>query len=214
VAADFDGTLTVEDVGNAICAEVLGPRFHELQRQYRSGALDLSTLHRLVWERFPLTEGALRAKAAAVAVLRPGAQELLRRCASAGAPVFVASCGLSAYVEAVVDARLHPAARAAIQGIRSIEATFDAQGIQELLSPAAASGCPYPLDKGAFCDELRGRFPGSRVLGIGNGTADRAFLGRVDLLAATGALADHCRAQGHPFLYFDDMSDILDSLPF
>jgi HAD superfamily phosphoserine phosphatase-like hydrolase len=210
VVTDFDGTLTVDDVGNAICAEVLGQRFHELLRRYRSGELDLRALQRLVWERLPLPEGLLRAKAAAVAVLRPGVQGFLERCARSGAPVFVASCGVRAYIEAVLDARLSPAARAAIRGIRCNEALFDAQGLRELLPPdPVVAGCPYPVDKGATCDELRRRFPGRSVLGIGNGTADRSFVGHVDLLAATDALADHCRRQGHRFLYFESFTDLL-----
>lgn len=209
VVTDFDGTLSQLDIGNEIAGETTPARFQDLHAQYKSGALNLKDYQKLLWTKFPLAEAPFRARARHFGAMRPGVDEFLRRCAKLGVPVFVASCGLLPYIEEALDHHLSPEARAAIREIRSNEASFDAQGISEFRPPASAPGCPYPLDKGEWARELAARFPGSKILGIGNGTSDRSFWPKVDRLAASEGLARWAAREGVPFLPFTDFRDLL-----
>jgi HAD superfamily phosphoserine phosphatase-like hydrolase len=213
VATDFDGTITEKDIGNELCIEVLGSRFHDIHGAYRRGELGLKEMQLELWQEFPMAERQFRDRARAYAKLRPGVNEFLERCLDSGVPVFVASCGLRPYIEEALQHGLSSKARSAVREIRSNEAEFDTTKLSRFIPPVTAADCPYPLDKGAWCTELKQTLPpGTRFLGIGNGTSDRSFVGHVDQLAATEALAKWCETQKVEYTPFTDFRDLM-SLP-
>jgi 2,3-diketo-5-methylthio-1-phosphopentane phosphatase len=211
VVTDFDGTLTVKDIGNELCIEVLGPRFDEIYARYRRGEIDLKFHQKLLWEKFPLTESEFRARALKHAELRPGVEEFLSRCADHKIPVYVASCGLRPYIDEVLKNHLSRKALSAIAELRCNEAVFDDTCLAQFIPPQTSAECPYPLDKGAWASEVRTRHAaGTRMLGIGNGTSDRSFVGHVDVLAATESLAEWCRKNQISFVPFEDFTELQD----
>jgi HAD superfamily phosphoserine phosphatase-like hydrolase len=209
VVSDFDGTFTQKDVGNELCKEVIPELFADAHTRYRAGSLGLKELQQTLWQKFPMSEKLFRERAVAHGKLRPGVNDFLEKCADRGIPVFVASCGLLPYIESVLDAQLTPKARRAVLEIKCNEARFDAQGISHFIPPATAADCPYPLDKGDWSKSLQKRYPGSKIYGFGNGTSDRSFVGHVDKLAATEALADWAEKSKVPFKRFHDFTELL-----
>jgi 2-hydroxy-3-keto-5-methylthiopentenyl-1-phosphate phosphatase len=209
VVSDFDGTLTEKDVGNELCNEFLGERWHRLHQDLRSKKLNLKDYQQQVWTNFPLGEQAMRSEARKYSKLRPGVKEFLGACASAQIKVFIASCGIRTYIESVLDHQLGPELRATIFEIRCNEAVFDAQKLVTL-QPPESKHSEYPLDKGAYAQELAHRHtPRPKVFGLGNGTSDRSFVGFTDLLAATEGLASHLEASGQDFVPFEDFIDLM-----
>lgn len=197
-------------MGNELCDEFLGARFHDTHARYRRGELSLKEMQRSVWELFPCDERTFRKRASEIGRLRPGVIEFLDRCASRGVPVFIASCGLRPYIEPVLEAHLPKHLQGAIHEIRCNEAVFDPKHLAEFLPPETSADCPYPLDKGAWSSELKAKFPpGTKILGIGNGTSDRSFAGHVTELATTEALTTWCVKNGVAHIPFHDFRDLL-----
>ncbi len=209
VVTDFDGTLTEQDVGNELCKEFIPDLFLELQTAYRAQKLSLREMQPRMWSDFPCGEARFRERAAQIGRLRPGVVEFLRLCRDREVPVYVASCGLRPYIEAVLDRTLPAELRGVVREIRCNEARFEGERLARFETPDDDPTSPYPLDKGAWCRALRERL-GARVLGIGNGSSDRTFLGQSDELAATEALATYFERQGADFRRFTDFRDLLD----
>jgi 2-hydroxy-3-keto-5-methylthiopentenyl-1-phosphate phosphatase len=215
VASDFDGTLTKLDVGNEIHKSVKPQDFIDLQAAYRRGDISLKELQRQMWQDFPLSESEFRKRALSFAELREGVNEYLELCLDHSIPVYVASCGIEQYIAPVLDTLLSPKARKAILGLKCNRAVFDSQKLAEFIPPDSDAESPYPLDKGAWIQQIRSqKHPGSKVLGIGNGSSDRSFIGQVDLLAATEALAKWCDNQNIPYQPFEDFHELIQKRPF
>lgn len=215
VATDFDGTITRLDVGNEIHKSLKPEDFVALQAAYRRGEMGLKELQRRMWVDFAMGETEFRQLARKFGELREGANEFLEFCADSEIPVYVASCGIRTYIETVLDALLSPKARAAIKGLQCNNAVFSDTKLSQFIPPPSSPDSPYPLDKGAWIQEIRReKHPNSKVLGIGNGTSDRSFAGQVDTLAATEALARWCETQKVPFIAFESFDEILRVGPF
>jgi 2-hydroxy-3-keto-5-methylthiopentenyl-1-phosphate phosphatase len=215
VATDFDGTITRLDVGNEIHKSLKPEDFVALQAAYRRGEMGLKELQRRMWVDFAMGETEFRKLARKFGELREGANKFLEYCADSEIPVYVASCGIRTYIETVLDALLSPKARAAIKGLQCNNAVFSDTKLSEFIPPPSSPDSPYPLDKGAWIQEIRReKHPNSKVLGIGNGTSDRSFAGQVDQLAATEALARWCETQKVPFIAFESFDEILRVGPF
>jgi len=210
VATDFDGTITQLDVGNEIHKSLKPQDFVALQAAYRRGELGLKELQKNMWQDFAMDEASFRKLAHDFGTLRDGANEFLEHCHDSAIPVYVASCGIRTYIETVLDALLSPKARASIKGIQCNNAVFSGNMLSEFIPPPSSPDSPYPLDKGAWIQEIRrDRHPHAKILGIGNGTSDRSFAAQVDVLAATDALARWCETQKVKHVPFESFRELL-----
>lgn len=221
VVTDFDGTLTMEDVGNALCQTVIPEKFEKLHKQYKSGIFSLREYQKQIWSDFPVSKVQMKQLSARMGKLRPGVVNFFKACLDNEIPVFIASCGVKTYIEAVLEAHLPRHLHKVIAGIESHKAEFSGNRIEDFQfrDPESKVGPKIPFNKGLFCDEIRVKFTDpklgpTQLVGLGNGTSDREFLGKVDKLFATEALAEFCRKQHHPFLGFDDFFDVLKHSPF
>ena len=212
VVTDFDGTLTTTDIGNELCLVAAPEKYRELQGAYRRGELGLKEYQHKMWMNFPLSESEFCAKARSLATLREGVVEFFEFCQERSIPIFVASCGLRPYIEVVLKELLSKKAQLAIQDVRCNDVRFSSSNICEFTPPKSEPTCPYPLDKGAWSSELRLKIPLKRILGIGNGTSDRSFVGHVDHLAATEALAQWCVASQTKHTFFESFNTLSDIL--
>lgn len=205
VVSDFDGTFTKTDVGNLISERALGPKWHDLYRKLRSGELNLKSYQMAVWDRMPVTSENLAKWALEASELRPGVLEFLESCQEKSIPVYIASCGLRPYIDAVLNDRVPKHLRSAIKEIKCHDATFDS-GVLRFIPAEDRTESPFPLDKGLYCRSLRDSV--QKIIGIGNGTSDQTFAGSVDLLCATESLAKYCDAKAFTYRYFEDFFDI------
>lgn len=214
VVTDFDGTITQQDIGNELCKEVIPELFQKTHTEYRAGRINLKDMQKLFWERFPLPEQKFIASSMTYGKLRPGAQEFLEVCQERGIPVYVASCGLRPYIEAVLAAHLSPKALKAVHGIRCNEVKFGPNGVVEFTAPDNEIDSPYPLHKGQWSQDLQKKHAGKKVLAIGNGSSDKSFVGFVDSVAATESFAEYCKSKNQPYLYFESFTEIIEKHPW
>lgn len=215
VVTDFDGTLTKKDIGNELCNEVLGAKWHKLHAEYREGVFDLKEYQKKVWNHFPLNEPAFVQTSLKYAELRPGVEEFLCRAVDSNIPVYVASCGLRPYIEAALKHKLSPKALSAIKDIRCNEVRFSSTAISEFIPPITKAECPFPLDKGAWAREISASLGTPvKLLGIGNGTSDQSFWGVVDQLAAIESLEKWCVQNRLPYTPFVDFFDLAKQVRF
>jgi 2-hydroxy-3-keto-5-methylthiopentenyl-1-phosphate phosphatase len=211
VLTDFDGTLTTKDVGNELCKLFIPELFARVNTQYSLGNMNLRAEQRILWEGFPANRETFRESARKVGVFRPFVNAFLEKCAIKGIPVFVASCGMDAYIEAVLEKECSPEARKSILGIECNRTEFNSEKLVRIHTPVADEKTAYPLHKGEWAGELRRRYPNSKILGIGDGSSDFSMLGFVDKLFATRKLAARCRENNVAFEPFEDFAPILAS---
>jgi 2-hydroxy-3-keto-5-methylthiopentenyl-1-phosphate phosphatase len=187
VVCDFDGTATLLDVGDEISKHFGGEELWEAESaRFRRGELDTRGIIEAIYARVFAPEDELRAFAAKTARLRPGFRELIEACAARGAPFLLASGGLRQYIEAVVEAHLPAALRPSIRLVAN-EGVFAPDGLKVRFPGDAASralGCSSCGScKRVAVAEAR-KLGATRVLGIGDGFADRCLARSADALYA------------------------------
>src|SRR5262245_54303715 len=99
VALDFDGTVTMDDIGDLICARFAPSSWRDIDEQWVRGELPLQEAQRRMWGLCRCERHEALAYAREVGVLRPGLDELLSACERAGVPVWLASGGFDFYIE-------------------------------------------------------------------------------------------------------------------
>ncbi|HTP52611.1 MAG TPA: MtnX-like HAD-IB family phosphatase [Anaeromyxobacteraceae bacterium] len=212
IVCDFDGTALTEDVGDAVSQHFAGfAVWRRAEDEYRAGAFDFGELLRRIFEPITASEEEIAAFARERAVLRPGFEEFVQACASAGRPFVVCSAGLDVYIEPVLE-RLPAHLRRHIQ-LRSNRARCSPAGMAlEFHRPGRADGCGRcGFCKGSVVRELRDQ--GHRVLVCGDGTADRCAADAADFVFATRRLVHYCCERGLAHQAFDDFHQVIARFP-
>jgi len=212
ILTDFDGTLTKADIGNELCLEAAPELYRNLEKKLKSEEISLLEYQEKMWSHFPMSESHFRNRARHHAELRDGVNEFLEHCLNIKIPVYVASCGLRPYIEEVLNFKLSPNASKAILETRCNEAHFGPTSITSFIAPKNVNHSPWPLDKGAWAQELKQTKSYDFVIGIGNGTSDRSFCGAVDALFATDGLARYCDKTSYNYSRFDNFFEIKELL--
>jgi 2-hydroxy-3-keto-5-methylthiopentenyl-1-phosphate phosphatase len=160
-----------------------------------------------LWTDFPLSAKEFEQESRHFAKFRNGTEAFLEACADLGIKVFVASCGIDAYILPTL-AELPEKAQRAIAGLRCNQAVFESKQLKQIQMPSLDG--PYSLDKGAWCQEIRNlNSRPCEILGIGNGTSDRSMVGFTDRLAATESLAEHLEEKKIDHSYFESFSELV-----
>jgi 2-hydroxy-3-keto-5-methylthiopentenyl-1-phosphate phosphatase len=147
-------------------------------------------------------------------VFRAYVNEFLEKCLDHEIPVYVASCGMDAYIETVLDHQCTEKARRAIKAVVCNKTFFDDSRLSKIQTPVEDEKTPYPLHKGEWALSIKRQFPNSKILGIGDGSSDFSMIGYVDHLFATRKLAAKCLEKNVDFEKFDDFSTLLKSKIF
>ena len=218
VVTDFDGTLTEKDIGNELCKVYIPEKYDRLHKEYKDGLHTLKSYQQDIWTNFPCNEEAFKQGALRLGKLRPGVNEFLEKCAQHKIPVYIASCGMDAYIQPVIDAYLSDFAKAAINGLCCNQVKFDSEKITEYISPTTDPNDPLPLHKGTHAQEMKNKHNGMYVAAFGNGRSDRSFIGKVDHVYATEGLLDHCeelsKKEELSFSGFSDFKDLFNAKIF
>jgi len=209
VLTDFDGTLTERDVGNDLCRHFLPDLFDRVISQYEQGNMNLRAEQAILWQDFPANKATFAQKALELAKIRRGVNEFLEFCSENTIPVYIASCGMDAYIEAVIEEHLSPKARKSIVEIRSNQVKFSDKKIIELITPDKDPKSAVPFHKGNWGAELRKTHPDAKILGIGDGSSDFSMVEHVDLIYATRKLAAKCEELGKEYKPFEDFFSIM-----
>jgi 2-hydroxy-3-keto-5-methylthiopentenyl-1-phosphate phosphatase len=204
VLLDFDGTLTVLDVGQLVMHEFAEPGWHS-----SGGVKDASFREHLERECETLPSNRadeIERFAIQRAEARAGAVELVQYCVDNSIPVEIVSGGLSNYIEPLLKHFGIPAIP-----ISSLTADFS-QGTRAVTTyPDGVVMCD---DAGACkCARVRlHKAAGRTVIYAGDGTSDFCVAREADMLFARRTLADYCRERDIPFTPFDSLQPVLDAV--
>ena len=197
VFLDFDGTISVDDVGVHVLTRAAAPGWHEIDEQFRRGEIDSRECILDEWELVQGDEATLRAIAAEVE-LDPGLAPLVDALRAAGAELTVVSDGFGFYVE--------DACRPFGLDVLTNAVDF---GTGELLFPHEDRCCPCSscgVCKQAPIKDAEHR--GQTTMLIGDGASDREAALLADIVFAKGVLASWCDAFGVEYAPFDTLGDV------
>jgi 2-hydroxy-3-keto-5-methylthiopentenyl-1-phosphate phosphatase len=201
---DFDGTISEEDVLNALFDEYAGPQWREHCRAYLDDELTLKEAYLQMsasfWGNLSDIQAFLRRKAR----LRPGFKELLTQLREHHIPVKVVSNGFDIYLIYLLDhwkidrtgmeIRCH---HAEIISNRFVPRFYEHRNLRH-------DRCI--VGKAEFLEELKEA--GNFVAFAGNGYSDTPASHVADLLFAREGLADYCQKHKIAFVPFTDFHDI------
>lgn len=204
VFLDFDGTITVTDVGLHLLERLAGPGWIGLDDQYAAGALGSRDCIERQWQCIPnsVTEAQRRAVASEVP-LDPGYGDLIDGLRARGAEVAVVSDGWGFYIPAAIEAWCVP--------VFSNNIDF---ATNTLLSPysdplcATCGACGTCKPKIVREASERGR----ATIFIGDGTSDRHAARVADTVFAKGALARWCAAEAISHFDFNELREVAAAL--
>ena len=200
---DFDGTSTLVDVGDALCARFADPSWLEIDRRYARGELSLPEAQRQMWGLFRATREEAMAYALEVGALRPGLDVLLDRAQSLGYALRLASGGFDFYIQAILGQRL-----ARFASVHCNSARFEGARMAPIF--AEGLGC-------ARCAVCKGEVLARAAAGsifVGDGHSDTCAIGKASRLFAVrgGRLHRAAEEQGEPVTAFEDLAEVAAAL--
>ena len=206
IQLDFDGTVTLEDIGFILLDTFVGNAWHQYLKEYDAGRMPLAPFSKKVFGMLTTDEKTLTdfVLTSDLVRIRPGFKEFLDYCKKRDYQVIIVSNGLTFYIEAVLQ-------RLGISGldIYAAENTFSSDGMKvRYLSPDGKE-----LDSGfkeAYTEMLCQK--GHKVVYIGDGNSDIYPSRKSDLVFATANLLKRCREENLKCYPFNDFSDIIGAL--
>jgi 2-hydroxy-3-keto-5-methylthiopentenyl-1-phosphate phosphatase len=204
VVTDFDGTLAVEDVGDALCERFADVSWREFDRRFVNGELSLPAAQRGMWALVQATAEELRAHALEVGRLRDGATELFEAARLGRIELVIASGGFDFYIRELLAEQLGHVRAAYYNNLAVTELGLQLEFPHADLACARCAVC-----KG---NALRKHLDTARrVLFCGDGSSDRCAVGVApELWAVTGSeLARYCREVGAEHREFEDYRQVL-----
>lgn len=199
VLVDFDGTISVADVGNRLLDELTGGRAMRVVDSWKRG--EMGSRECLIRE-CALARGTreeVRAFAARQAV-DPSFASFLGRAERDGWRVRVVSDGLDAYIRVILDREGWSTLPLEANRVR-----FTAGRLLPSF-PYAGRGCGRCGNcKGGAVAAARRYGP---VVFVGNGLSDRCGAREADLVFAKDDLARFCRRENIPFAPFRTFEDV------
>lgn len=206
IFCDFDGTLTVEDIGLALMERFAPPQWIEWEKRWRRG--EISTR-----ENMEAQLNLIEASSAELiewlkgCPLRAGALEFIDACRQRGVAFHLVSDGLDFYIDPIRNAH----------GLGALpyhanQAERDAAGRWHIRTPNANPDCR--LHGCCKCLLIERLDPGhaARRIYIGDAYTDLCPSRHADLVFARDVLAEHCREAGRPFIEFETFADVADAL--
>lgn len=202
IACDFDGTITQRDTLHVI-VETFGARgvWGAIEPALRAGELTLEQAMQRQFAEVRATRDEVLEAVLREAPIRAGFHELLAWVEDRGHRLVVLSSGFRTVIDAIL-------AKAGIAGltIHSHEARFSAEGCELAFSDRGerCEHCGRPCKRHDLALHRRGE----RVVYLGDGISDRCAAQAADLVFARDGLAEHLRAEGVPFVPFEDFFEV------
>lgn len=205
VFCDFDGTISIQDVGNRLFHHFSDGKSDDPVAKWRSDQIDSrqclideAALMRDVTES-ELNEFIDRFE------IDPAFGAFVDFCRTQKWPVYILSDGLDLYITRLL--KRHGLAGLPVFSNRAILENSRLR----LEWPWLDNEC----DRCANCKGFqirRLRTPGQTAVYIGDGKSDLCALPEAEMIFAKGFLADHCRENGMGFVLFNDFAEITDIL--
>jgi 2-hydroxy-3-keto-5-methylthiopentenyl-1-phosphate phosphatase len=212
VVCDFDGTATVDDVGDLVSIRFAGrDAWQRAEDDYKTGAFTFGELLKRIFAPITATSEEIAAFARGAAVLRPGFERFVGACRDAEVPFVICSAGLDLYIGPVLE-RLAPELRAHVE-VRCNEGRCSPEGLAvRFHGNGAHGGCgSCGFCKRTVVEELRAR--GHRVAFLGDGSGDRCGAQAADAVFARRRLAEWCAAEKLCHERFETFDDVAARFP-
>ncbi len=207
ILCDFDGTVSVEDVTDALLERHAHPDWIVLEQRWKAGAMGSRDCMAGQVGLLDADRGQLDALFAAMRIDRMF-PAFVEAALAARIPVRIVSDGLDLAIDAIL-------ARHQLDHLPVAANRLEAAGPRRwrLAFPHADPACRVAsgLCKCARVAAARAERP--KVLLVGDGASDFCVAGAVDLVFAKHRLIEHCRAQGLPYVPITGFEDALVLLP-
>jgi 2-hydroxy-3-keto-5-methylthiopentenyl-1-phosphate phosphatase len=202
ILVDYDGTISLADVGDTVMAEHVPGEWEAMAARYDAGRMGS---RRLMEAEMALVDApddgaAMRATAAAQAH-DPGFVPFARRALEAGIPVEVVSDGFGFYIETALGSLAAPP----LTVVTNRTVFRDGRAVIDF-----PNGHPTCFVCGT-CKRARvlgHQAAGRAVVFIGDGESDRYAAGYSDVVFAKRALVPICVASGWPFQRWTEFAEI------
>jgi 2-hydroxy-3-keto-5-methylthiopentenyl-1-phosphate phosphatase len=206
VLIDFDGTISLEDVGDELLVRLLPDlrEAEELDASYYAGEIGSRDLMRWDMDALPRDPELLRREALGIGI-DPTFADLMAVVREHGAALEVVSDGLGFHVDPMLAGAGFPDLPVATNANRLGE------GGDGLTFPYGHPECFVC----GTCKRERVRAhqrAGQVVVFVGDGTSDRYAAHHADLVYAKGKLASLCADGGIPFERWERLSDVATDL--
>lgn len=202
VQCDFDGTVTLEDVGFHIMDAFAGFDWKTRYEDYIvRGIISVGQFNREGFGAVKVGPDKVREVIRREAVMRPGFKELLDFCEQNGIRFTIVSNGLDFYIEETLK-------KYDIEGVEIHAARTDFTMIGMAPQYYSPSGIPIDREfKVSWVDFFLAE--GYRVLYIGDGTSDLSAARKCEHIFATDSLLEACREEELPHTPFSDLNDVV-----
>jgi 2,3-diketo-5-methylthio-1-phosphopentane phosphatase len=205
IFCDFDGTISVQDVGNRL--------FHFFSDGQSDGPVALWRADKIDSRKCLLDEAALMRDVTEADLngfidsfpIDPTFPAFADFCRAQHLPLYILSDGLDLYISRLLER--HGLAGLPVFSNRAVLEN----GRLRLSFPWLDNGCEVCANCKGF-QIRRLRMPGQTAVYIGDGKSDLCAVPEADVILAKGFLADHCRENGMDFVPFNDFAEITDIL--
>lgn len=206
VYCDFDGTITLIDVTDAVLRAFARPTWVEWEARWVRGEITARECLSRQVELIQADRDTLVRFAAALPI-DEGIIALAHRCAEHGVPLVIVSDGIDLLIEAVL--RRHGLLHLPVFSNRM---RWDARGVPSLSFPFAAQRCDSGAGTCKCALTCRAAVPPARSVYIGDGRSDHCVSSKVRRLFAKGALRRWCDLQGLAHEPFEKLAEVAERL--
>ena len=204
IQCDFDGTITIQDIGAALLETFCPGTWRQIEDEYRSGKISVEEEVRRQFAGMRVSHGVILDFVAQTAEVRPGFSQLVGDCRKEGMRFVIVSNGLDLYIEPILQ-------ELGLPGLErySGRAGVTAEGITvDYIYPGGAnSGEGFKL---ACLRHLRAG--GMPIVYIGDAISDILPAREADHVIARGELLDHFRLNRLSHSSFETFYDVQDHL--
>ena len=201
IFCDFDGTISLRDVGNRLFHHFSDGRSDEQVGRWRADEIDYrQCLEQEAALMRPIAESELFEFIDGFAI-DPSFPSFAAFCRRENLPLYILSDGLDIYITRLLERN----------GLRDLPVRAN-HG--QLVGGRLQISWPHHDPACTACGNCKGiqmrrlRRPGGTAVFIGDGKSDLCALPEADLLLAKGFLADYCRHHGLSFVPFASFADV------
>jgi 2-hydroxy-3-keto-5-methylthiopentenyl-1-phosphate phosphatase len=204
IQCDFDGTLTVEDMGFFLLDTFAGGDWRQWLEQYRNDQITVGEFNSRAFATVRAAEEEMLAATLSRVKLREGFRELVGYCREKGWRLAIVSNGVDFYINSILN-------HAGLGEVEAHAATsrFHTGGLTvQYIGP---DGVPLDSDFKAAYTRLFLK-EGYKVAYVGNGPSDANPASLSQHVFARDGLLEYCKEKKLPCQPFDDLHDVIKGL--
>lgn len=204
ILCDFDGTITMQDIGDMVIERFAAPEAQKLLDEYYSGTLSLWDTDSRIYSTITASRKELQEYVREHAIIRNGFHELLEFCKQKKIEFVIVSGGYDYYIQAVLGDKLDNIPHS------WNNTHFSSQGI------TIERGNPNPsCSRCGNCKSLickKYQTLGYTIISIGDSLSDYCMSEMSHIRFARERLEEHLQKLNKPYTHYDDFHEVIDHL--